>query len=106
MKIDVTPYESIDAEYYRASFETAVPEKDIHIDEDGAFIGTHDFCKGVVSVIDVGKLVRAMVCQCGLRVLFPKTLKTVADLDRWAKELWPMPIPKYSVGYVPYKPES
>jgi hypothetical protein len=89
MKIYVTPYESIDPSY-------CALQEDIRIDEDGTFIGKHNVCGGSVTVHDVAEQVRAMACECcGLRVLFPKTLKTVADLDRWAKQSWPMPVPEY-----------
>jgi hypothetical protein len=95
-KIYVTPYESLDPYYNRRLHSPLheAPEDKINIDEDDAFVGTHDVCRGIVTVIDVAELVRAMTCQCGLRVLFPKTLKTVADLRQWAKKGWQMPMPE------------
>lgn len=82
--IEITPQGDLLTEYPRQPLFTAYPYFVDHVrdgHEMSSCVGIHAYCGGWVDRYGATAIQHALVCRrCGLRVLFPKDVKTYGDL--------------------------
>jgi len=90
--IKLTQYGETLLEYPRSSYTTCVKPKDPEERQLNTCVGIHGVCNGWMDIREVSSTHKAITCRaCGLRVVFPESIKTFGALRKFCETVLILP---------------